>query len=533
MFIREIHERIIPPNFLNSILTNPSLYEMFKNDFDKNGEYFQGIKKEEYLCAMLEFLEDVLFSKNLFHIYGESLEDGGIYDGKLTYIRNFYDDFLLDEFKDKPENVLKTRFFKGLEFAKSEDEYASCIGEFTRLYDYVFSESIDYRGIVDVLTKDAIGKLRKGESLSLKEFDLLCNYVKNYIEDTIPMDIVTGMLKNHAFKANHIFDREVATILVRSVIQNYLESYGIKSDLVVLNGLESGEESGRDLKTNTIYLDISLIDKFTSLNYIELYEVAFMEADILKDSILLSENRIDYETLKTLMNLIVLGVDVSKVSGDKDFFPEEYYTDLKASAFIKALRFFSSFGVNLFESYIASKTKDIEWEGNPTDVISPKEICLDQRFVRVLEREPNRKEIIGKYGVIRKLFTADGKRKSTLELIKTLSKDPIDRAFLEEYLNTRIMEPEYMIDDVNEMAQYKPKDESIKELLEKELKYILVDSFYYSLDSFIKLSASTKLDIEDYLDDLLFKVNCIKDVPLTHRFIDEAIFVINDMKQSI
>ena len=46
MFIEELHEQVIPPNFLNSILTNPSLYGMFKDEFEENIEYFQGIKKK-------------------------------------------------------------------------------------------------------------------------------------------------------------------------------------------------------------------------------------------------------------------------------------------------------------------------------------------------------------------------------------------------------------------------------------------------------------------------------------------------------
>mgnify|MGYP003297403510 CR=1 FL=1 len=68
MFSTTINENKIPPNFLNSILTNNSLYEMFKNDYNNNIEYFQNRNKEEYINAILEFIEDKLFSKNIYSI---------------------------------------------------------------------------------------------------------------------------------------------------------------------------------------------------------------------------------------------------------------------------------------------------------------------------------------------------------------------------------------------------------------------------------------------------------------------------------
>ena len=89
-----------------------------------------------------------------------------------------------------------------------------------------------------------------------------------------------------------------------------------------------------------------------------------------------------------------------------------------------------------------------------------------------------------------------------------------------------------MIEDVADLSLYRPRDEDLKSFIEKELKYIYVDSFYYSLDSFLKFKSSPKFDREEYLLDLAVKVNCLSDTPLTHRFIDEAIFTIEDMKQS-
>ncbi|MCI8497927.1 MAG: hypothetical protein HFG33_00800 [Bacilli bacterium] len=519
MFIEELHEQVIPPNFLNSILTNPSLYGMFKDEFEENIEYFQGIKKEVYLKAMLEFIEDSLFS---------GFDSPQAAESKLKYMRCFYDDFLLLEFKKDPESLLKTRFFKGLVSAFKDDAYARDSLEFKDFYEYVFNVSLDYMGIIEVLTKDAIGNLKDGEELGIKEFNLMCNYVKNNIDGVLDMDIVTGMLKNHAFKKNHIFDRDVACELVSSTIKNYLTTFGIDSQVIFLD--EDSEEEDGTLE-NVIEIDASAIDGFISLNYIELFEVAFMKADLLKDRILLKENRVDYDTLKVIMNFVSFGVDLERIFVEEEYKPEEYFEDLRASGFIKALRFFASFGVNLFSNYVGTVTRDIVLDDEMTDAISPKEICLDQRFEKTFKKIGNKDELLSRFSVLKLLFSSDGKRKNTLDLIKSMSKNECNRTFLDEYLHSRIIDPDSMVEDVNRLSQYKPKDEEIKFLIEEELKYIYVDSFFYSLDSFIK--ANPNMDIEEYLDDLSLKVNCIKDTPLAHRFIDEAIFTISDVKQSL
>ncbi len=529
MFKEIISETKITPNFLNSILTNRSLYDMFKDDFENNTEYFQGISKEEYLSEMLKFIETLLFSSNIFHIYGEPEDIQESTKGKLEYIKRFYDDFLLEAFKEDPENILKTKIFKGFEFAKRKDIYASKTKEFETIYDYIFNVSIDYFGIVEVLTKDPIANILKGETLSIKEFDIICNYVKNNVEGHIEMDLVTAMLHNHAYKSNHIFDREVTETLVFSTIQSYLEEFGLTVSLEFHNGLDSKKESEHSFEPNIIRIDYALLDGFISLNYVELFEQAFFEAEMIKIHGLLERNECDYNTLKVLMNLIITKVDLNRLFVEEDYAPAEFLLDLRSSNFIKTLRFFSMFGVNLCDGYINSKTPSTDLF-EPELVHSQKEISIDQRFEQIFMRHPNKTELVKKYSVLKLFFDQSGVRKQTLELIKGL-KNEEHRNVIIEYLHSRIIDPQTMIDDVAKISNYRAKDEYIKVFISQEIKYIYVDTFYYSLDSYIKLYKS-RLDIDEFLDDLLLKINCIKDTPLTHRFIDEAIFTIADMKQN-
>lgn len=521
-------DKTIPPNFLNSILTNPSLYDMFKNDFDANSEYFQGIKKEVYKKEMLKFIEDTLFSSNLFHIYGEVTDIEEKTKGKLDYIRRFYDDFLLDEFKLDPKNILKIRLFRGMEYARLNDLYASCSEEFTSLYDYIFKESLDYEGIIEVLLKEPLVMLKKHETLSMASFDTVCNYVKNNIDGLIDMDLAMSMLHNHAYKKNHIFDIEVAEEIVKSTITHYLKEYSIDVKVEFQNGLESLEVSAISKDERALYFDKSLLEGFVSLNYVVLFETAFYEADKLKDLILLEENREDYTTLRTIMNMVSQGVDLLSI---KDTFPHEYDMDLRASAFIKTLRFFSLFGVNLLDSYINAKTKGIDEVNIDEVVYSKKEISLDQRFFIEFAKLPNKKELIKSFTVLKVIFEPSGTRKKAIDIIKSITDS--NEALIIEYLRGRVVEPHIMIEDVDELSKYSPRNPNTKELIETELKYIFVDTFYYSLDSFIKLHKNTKFDLEEYVDDLQMKIGFLKDNELTHKFIDEALFTIGDAKQNL
>lgn len=521
MFKNVNYDVNIPPNFVNSILTNSSLYAMFKDNFQENKDYFQNIDREEYLSRMLDFISDRLFSSNVFSLYDEPDDLDEVTKGKLSFIRNFYDDFLLGAFKEDPSSVLKIRLFRGLEFAKEKDIYASKTKEFMDLYEYIFSGPLDYLGIVQVLIKEPLRVLKSREALSFRDFDILCNYVKNNIKGFVDMNIVMDMLHNHAYKKNHIFDFDVARALTTSVIKSYLSTYDIECEVKYEDGLESGLRSEASMSDRVIYIDNSLIEDFCSLNYIELFSHAFYEADFLKDAVLLERDNVDYPTLNSIMSLISLKVDLDAIFKDSEYLPYEYTSDLEASSFIKTLRFFSSCGVNVLDNYIEAKARlyDIEL-GSESLLFSKKEISLDQRFSKAFKEIENRASIISKHAALKVLYKESGERKSTIELIKMIPKSSY-REFLEEYLHSRIISPEEMIEDVKELSNYKSKDDSVKTLIEKELKYIYVDSFYYSLSSYLKLLKESEK--ESYLEDILLKINCLKDTPLTHKFIDEAL----------
>lgn len=535
MFSKVIKEGTIPPNFLNSILTNPSLYEMFKNDYEENRDYFQNLEKDDYLSAMLGFIENSLFSSNIYNIYSDDIGEDELEErtrGKLAYIKNFYDDFLLDEFREDPDSILKTKFFRGMAYAQENDIFASKTQEFKSLYNYVFKESIDYDDVVEILIKEAVKKLSSDEVLSMKEFDNLCNFVKNNTEGYVSMTIVTKMLKNHAYKSNHIFDREVVESLVRSLAKSYLWQWDIEVDVEFLTEAER-EELDYQGNQNRIIIDEELIEEFLKLNYTEIFTVLFFEAERLKSRLLLERDKVDYATLKVIMNMVTAGVDFDRIYMDETYEPIDYHLDLKVSCFVKTLRFFSTFGVNLFQNYNEAELSKLDINLDETEKLdySFKETSLDQRFFRILTSYDRKNSIIKKFNVLKMLFNSKGERLRALELIKKMF-DSEHKGFLVEYLHSRVVDPEMMIDDVLSLCEYKPKNEEMRQFIEDELKYIYVDTFYYSLDSYLKLMANPKFDKEDYLMDLAFKINCIKDTPLTHRFIDEAIFTIEEMKQN-
>lgn len=530
MFKESINENKIPPNFLNSILTNNSLYEMFKEDFDNNSEYFQNLNKEEYLRAMLKFIENTFFCSNIFHIYDEPENIDNITEGKLSYIRYFYDDFLLKEFELNPESILKTKLFRGLEYAKKHDLYAAQTKEFNSLYDYIFKESIDYYEIKNILIKEPLEQLKKRKKLSFQEFDILCNWIKNNINDTIDLDISIAFLYSHVYKINHIFDKEVAECLLRSIIKEYLSPYEMNIQIVFINGLDNGAISSHSIEENKIEIDSSIIENFLSLNYVELFEVAFYEAKILRDVYLLRKNNCDYETLRLLMNLIIHKVDLDRIYFDTNYKNTDYYLDFRASNFVNTLRFFSYSGINLFKNFINSKINELDMEEITEQNISKKEISLDQQFELIFSKIATKNDILKKYPVIRMIYDDKGHRKKTINIIK-LMKDDKKNDFLVTYLHSRIIEPERIIEDVNDLSNYKTKDKFLKDFINDELKYIYADSFYYSLESFIKLK-SHNLDLNEYLSSLIIKINCIKDTPLTHRFKDAAIMIIKDIQQN-
>ncbi len=524
MFDAVINTNKIPPNFLNSILTNPSLYDMFKNEFDENSLYFQNISKNEYLQLMLRFIEDTLFSSNIFHIYSEVSDIDLVTKGKLNFIKQFYDDFLLIELNKNPENILNTSFFKGLVYSLKNDSYAAKTKEFNDLYNYVFNESIDYTGIVEVLLGEAFQCLKEKKSLSIHDFDLVCNYVKNNIENSLDMDLITGLLHNHAYKTNHIFDPLVVEKIVSALIDDYTAQYGIKLKVEFPNGTEDDLE----IDDSTVLIDYKYIEGFVSLNYVELFENVFFEVNTKVSEILLKENKCDYLTFKNLISLLVCKVDLNKIYTNKDYMPSAFLAEAHAASFVASLKFFSSFGVNLFESYIESKTKSLDFDVQAI-TSSHKEFSLDQRFNAFFEKCTYKKELLSKYPALNVIYNENG-RLRLIDLVKKASKNQ-NKDFIVEYLHSRIIEPLDMIIDVNDLATYNTRNLETKELIENQLKFIYVDTFYYSLNSYIKMH-SNKLNVEEYLDDLIVKVNCIKDTPLTHKFIDECLFTINDLKEN-
>lgn len=498
MFSKEITNSKIPPNFLNSILTNKSLYGMFKDEYEENKDYFQNIPKEEYLDAMLSKIEELLFKEDKLEIY------------EIEAIKVFFDDFLYTKFNEDKLNLLKTKLFKGLNTHLSKN-YSK---EYKQLYEYIF-EKTNYSNEVDNIIKPILNKFEEKEGLNINEYNILTNYIKNYIKDYIDMDVVYELLRLHAYKTNHIFDKEVVNIILKSITREYTD-FNIRISSTI---------EKTDVKSNTIYIDPKFIDDFIFGNYVELINELFINIEMVQDYNYLKDNKLDYNTLKCIENMIIYKVDLDRVYEDESYNPYQYFNDMKASCFVKTMRFFSSFGVNLYNSYINNKSNKIviKETGN---AISHKSIPLDIRFLKAINK--NNVKYISEYYVLSSILNMDGTRIKTIDLIKKMNGE--NQEFIIEYLNKRIIEPESIIDDVNELISYKTTKESNLEIIDKLIRYIYVDTFNYSLNGYIKLY---KMEKEEYLNDLLFKVKCIKNIPQTHKFIDEAIYEIETMKQNI
>ena len=495
MFSREISNAKIPPNFLNTILTNKSVYEMFKDEYLENIDYFQHKTKEEYLDALLIELENKLF------------EDKVLEDYNIKAIKLFFDDFLINKFKENKASIFETRLFRGLNYHLTKD-YSK---EFKELYDYIYKES-DYKNIKDELVNPIIDNMM--DNLSFSDYHILTNYIKNNTLGFIDYDLYSKVLYLHAFKTNHVFDKDVVVMLINSLVL----------DMTDLNIKIEIDEDGVDYKNNTIHISNKLIEMFIFGNYVELISDIYYQVDIIKDYNNIKNNKIDLETLKTLENMVVCGVNLDKVFEDSKYNCIDYLNDLKASAFIKTLRLFDEIGVNLFDSYIKANSNNISEEEYTNEIIS-KEISLDMRFKKSLNE--HNKKYLKEYEVLKYLFNEDGSRISAINLIKKSSKDEAMFDFVDEYLTSRIVEPEEIIKDVNEMGIYKTKDEKVNHLIEKLIKYLFVDVFHYSLDNYMKLYEKDNT----YLEELIIKIKMINDNPLTHNFIDNSLNEIDDLSQ--
>jgi len=328
---------------------------MFKNEYDENIEYFQGLKKDEYLYSMLKFITDKLYSGNLFQIYDdEDVEIKLSNSPVLKYIRKFYYDFMLPLIKADEFAIFASNFYKALEYAKNNDKFVN-LTSFDELYNYIFCESINYNEITTKILLELKNKLSKGKVL-LSDFEILCNYIKNNIDGFISMDIVEYMIKNHAYKSNHIFDREVVKILVYSTAKDYLSRFEISPTIEYSEEITIAKNAKtHSVETETIYMDALLIDTFISGNYVELFNDLFYKMDLLKDNVLINRNELNIYTLYAVMNLVNQKTDMRRIFKDESYFPYQYMTDLKASCFVKTLRFYKGLGVDLFKSYIDSQ----------------------------------------------------------------------------------------------------------------------------------------------------------------------------------
>jgi len=529
MFTKPLNENKIPPNFLNSLLTNDSLYSMFKNEYDENIEYFQGLKKDEYLYSMLKFITDKLYSGNLFQIYDdEDVEIKLSNSPVLKYIRKFYDDFMLPLIKADEFAIFASNFYKALEYAKNNDKFVN-LTSFDELYNYIFCESINYNEITTKILLELKNKLSKGKIL-LSDFEILCNYIKNNIDGFISMDIVEYMIKNHAYKSNHIFDREVVKILVYSTAKDYLSRFEISPTIEYSEEITIAKNAKtHSVETETIYMDALLIDTFISGNYVELFNDLFYKMDLLKDNVLINRNELNIYTLYAVMNLVNQKTDMRRIFKDESYFPYQYMTDLKASCFVKTLRFYKGLGVDLFKSYIDSQITKIDCAYEEMLAVERKEISSEIRFATRLAKmdKTEIKWYLENFKVISYFYDDNGSRIKAIDLIKKSK----NKDFIFEYFNSSVPLPETIIDDIIDLSDYKSKSIEINNLIDRLTNYIYPDIFYYSLDGFIKINMNkSSFESGEYCNELYVKISCIKESERSKKFKSITLHIIDSMK---
>ncbi len=526
MFQKPLVDNKIPLNFLDSILSNNSLYEMFKKEFQENIDYFKGIPKSEYLFYMLEYITNKLFSGNLLQIHEDT---GSSSDKTLGYIRAFFDDFIRDEVNKLDQNIFSSPFFKGLEYAKKHDEYASKNEEFLKLYEYI-SDTCDYDSKCKKIESELLLELEK-EKLSIGEFELLCNFVKNNKNGFVKMSIVGSMLRLHAYKKNHIFDREVVKVLVYSTVRDYLIDLEEDVHIEYIDEV-TFENKTYDLSKHTIYMESLLLDTFISGNYVELFSNLFFKMKLYRDELLLSKNVVSLESLHAIMNMINFKVDLSRMYADKSYEPYPYISDTKASSFVMALKFYESFGINLFMSYINSQLNNINIESDNPPTFN-KEISLDISFNKSFNKLGSslKRELIKKYDVLGIFYFDTGERKGIVDLLKTY--ESTSNKIITEYIESSILVPDEIIDNARDISNYTSVNSEINTLIEKLLNFIYQDLFYYSLQNIIK-KESTKptFDKEAYLDELFIKINSLESNSKLDKFIKDVLEIIEIEKQN-
>lgn len=514
--MNNVCETHITPNFLHSILTNDTLYEMFKDDFDNNKSYFQNITKEVYIEQISEYISNNL--KN----YSDDKE-------YLNCFKKFYDDFILPKIDEKPENIFDLTLFKSIREVYEENKINNNEALLS-FYNYIFSSS-KYFDKSDFIIRQIKSEMQNNK-LSVSDYQILTNYVKNTIDDIIPLDIACLLIRNHAFKYNHIFDANITKKIVLSIANDFFRKYDIRINIQYNELILSKNVKTHDIDTNTIYIDSILIDTFISGNYVELLSNLFFKLILFKDDYLLKANLINLDTLKTIWRCVNNKVEIDKVFIDEKYHPYDYLSEMESNAFIMALRFLNSIGINLFNNYLSSQTRSLDFK-NITIKSSPKEISEEMKFINRFSK--TEKEKIGffrnKYKVISFFYGSDGKRKKAIDLINMCDDENIELVF--SYLTQIIPEPIYLIDDIVDITGQDYEKDSIKDLVFRLSKYIYPDMFYYSLESFILMNEEkTSFDKDIYLSELYVRISSIKETDETKNFLKNAINAIELMKQN-
>ena len=368
--------------------------------------------------------------------------------------------------------------------------------------------------------KQVLDKINKNEEISAEEFKLVCDYVKssNY-KPNLSLSMI--LIKNHALGINKLDDFDTIKIIINDIAKSFLS----KKVEVIFSNEELNE------KENIIYLDEKLITNFIDGNYIEIFNKLFFKLNMFEKEITLKENKKDFKTFKIVANMINSGVDLSRIFIDKKYKPYNFLNDERANSFIEVLKFFEILGVNLVELYINTNILNVKPEKRKL-VKNTRIISTDIKFLSKLKKMDKEKvdTLISTYPSL-SLFYTGKNRISTIDLIKNMENKSIKKEIL-RHLESRIIEPHIMIDDAIELdTTY--DDKETQKIVNKLLKYIYPDTFYYSLNFYLELNSNKKdFDYINYLDELLIKVNSYTP-DISENFVNEVLYIIEEVKQNI
>ena len=510
--MNNVYDYHIPPNFLNSILTNDTLYNMFRNDFDNNINYFKDIDKEIYITELDKYICMRLSSADVSY---------------LNYFRRFYDDFILPKIQNCSEYIFNTELFKTLKTLYKINNKLITNDSFLSFYKYIFSSS-NYFDKSD----EIINNIKSQIEIGVVDYQILTNYIKNTCLEYIPIDICCIMLKNHIYRTNHIFDSEVVKKIVLSIANDFLRKYNIIVNIEYIDVILSKNVRTHDIETFTIYLDSILIDTFISGNYVELLSSLFYKLTLFKDNYLTRNNVLCLDTLRAIWRFVNCKVEVDKIFIDPKYKPYEYYSEMETNAFIMTLRFLNIIDINLFDNYLNSQIRDLEMS-HVIPKNSPKEIPEEMKFInRFSKMEKGKIQFLrNKYKVLQYFYGTDGRRYKVIELLNKFDNDYKNEIF--EYISLIIPEPIYLIEDVTDTVNQTFNDEEIGNFVLKMIKYIYPDIFYYSLKAYLIMSEDKiSFNKSDYLDELYVRISSIKEIEETQRFLKSALNTIELMKQN-